>query len=138
TVSRPEPAWNLLAESADVQGAKFEVPPGARWVAYDIPPDAFTADVGSPARPPIARGRPTVARFILDGPVLPLVTDTVRVAEAFPAAAMSRFAAWCRRQPPAAVERFLRINRPDRYSSPVLSGKDVSGHYLPGHDHAHY
>jgi len=81
---------------------------------------------------------PIVARFLLDGPVLPLVIDTVRVAEAFRAAAMSRFNAWCRKQPPAGVERFRRPDRPDYYSSPVLTGKDGTGPYLPGHDHAHF
>ena len=34
--------------------------------------------------PPTGRPQPTVARFLLDGPVLPLVTGTLRVAEALP------------------------------------------------------
>src|SRR5262249_1362858 len=87
---------------------------------------------------PVQRSQPTVARFLLDGPVLPLVTDTVRVAEAFRAAAMSRFNGWCRKQPEAEVERFRRANQPARFSSSVLSGKNAEGHYLPRHDHAHY
>lgn len=81
---------------------------------------------------------PTLARFLLDGPVLPLLTDTVRVAEAFRAAAMYRFEAWCRKQAPATVERFRRRDQPDRYASEVISGKDLAGHYLAGHDHAHF
>ncbi len=64
---------------------------------------------------------PTVARFLLDGPVLPLVTDTVRVAEAFRAAAMSRFNTWCHQQPPARVDAFRRAGQDDRFASPVLS-----------------
>src|SRR5437868_14548478 len=80
----------------------------------------------------------TIARFLLDGPVLPLVTDTVRVAEAFRDAAMSRFQAWCAKQTPEAVQQFQRTQRPGRYSSPLLSGKDPAGHYLSGHGHAHF
>ena len=65
---------------------------------------------------------PTIARFLLDGPVLPLVTDTVRVAEAFRDAAMSRFHSWCAKQTPDTVQQFQRTKRPGRYSSPLLSG----------------
>src|SRR4051812_14864300 len=79
-----------------------------------------------------------VARFQFEGPVLPLVTDTLRVGEAFRYAAMSRFDAWCRARPPAQVQRFRRSDLPERYASPVLSGKDASGQYLTGHGHAYY
>jgi CRISPR-associated protein Csb2 len=139
-VNRPDPAWNLLAESADVQAARLEVPPGARWQAYDLLATALTPEPARSSLPTIARNQPTVARFLLDGPVLPLVTDTVRVAEALRSAAMSRFNAWCHRQQAAEVEQFRRTDRPDRYSSPVLAGKDTRtrGPYLPGHDHAHF
>ena len=70
--------------------------------------------------------------------MLPLVTDTIRVAEAVRAAAMSRYQSWCRKQPPATVERFRRFARLKLFSSPVLSGKDVAGQFLLRHEHAHY
>jgi CRISPR-associated protein Csb2 len=73
-----------------------------------------------------------------DGPVLPLVIDTVRVAEAFRAALRSRFEAWCRQQATADVERFRRNDRPQRYSSAVLSGKDADGVVVKSHGHAHF
>src|SRR5262245_24158640 len=82
--------------------------------------------------------RMSVARFLRDGPGLPLVTDTVHVGEVFRAAAMSRFEAWCRTQPPAQVQRFRRSDQPDRYASPLLSGKDAFGQCLVGHRHAYY
>lgn len=78
---------------------------------------------------------PTVARFLLDGPVLPLVTETLRVAEAFRAAAMSRFERWCQR---GRIEHFRRSDEPDRYSSPTLSGRDSAGQRLLSHGHAWY
>ena len=76
-----------------------------------------------PAKPqPIARPKPTVARFLLDGPVLPLVTDTLRVAEAFRNAVMGHFRRWCRRNP-ALAEPFRRTDQPGRFSSPPSPAK---------------
>jgi CRISPR-associated protein Csb2 len=132
------PRWHLCLDTEIIHAERWPQVPGARWVSYTRPVDAFTAKAAPTPHQSGSRNHPTVARFLLDGPVLPLVTDTVRVAEAFRAAAMGRFAGWCRRQPPAEVEPFRRMNQQDRYSSPVLSGKDASGHFLPGHDHAHY
>jgi hypothetical protein len=42
--------------------------------------------------------KPTIARFLLDGPVLPLVTDILAVAEAFRQALMGRFQRHCHRR----------------------------------------
>ena len=69
--------------------------------------------------------------------MLPLVTDTVRVAEAVRRAGMSRFESWCRANP-AAAEPFRRDDVPDRFASPILSGKLACGRRRPDHDHAHY
>jgi CRISPR-associated protein Csb2 len=79
----------------------------------------------------------TVARFLLDGPVLPLVTDTLRVAEAFRAAVMSQFRRWCKRNPDL-TEPFGRTDKPDQFSSPTLSGKETDGAIRKGHHHACY
>src|SRR5438876_433959 len=78
--------------------------------------------------------KPTVARFLLDAPVLPLVTDTLRVAEAFRHRLMARYQRHCHRQ------KFGNADRPHReeFRSPVLAGKDADGHCLQGHRHAFY
>jgi CRISPR-associated protein Csb2 len=81
---------------------------------------------------------PTVVRLVLDGPVRPLVTDTVRVAEAVRHAAMSRFERWCRRQPTPVAGPFRRADRPDRFASPVLAGKGPDGSVRATHGHAHF
>lgn len=107
-------------------------------MSYARPADAFTrrATPAVPrATPDLAR--PTVARFLIDGPVLPLATNTVRVAEAFRAAAMSRFGRWCR-QHPTRAEPFRRTDRPDQFSSPTLSGRSANGDMRTDHGHAHY
>jgi CRISPR-associated protein Csb2 len=132
------PRWHLCLDTEIIHAERWPRVPGARWVSYARRADAFTKAAVPTAQQPARRNPPTVARFLLDGPVLPLVTGTVRVAEAFRAAAMSRFDAWCRKHPSAGVERFRRADRPDRYSSQVLSGKGETGHYLPGHYHAHF
>jgi len=69
--------------------------------------------------------------------VLPLVTDTVRVAEAFRRAAMSRFRKWCERHLDQA-QPFCRTDMPNRFSSPVLSGKELNGTVRTNHSHAFY
>jgi CRISPR-associated protein Csb2 len=91
-----------------------------------------------PAKSPSShRPKPAVARFLLDGPVLPLVTDTLRVAEAFRNALMSQFRRWCQRHP-ALAEPFRRTDQPDQFASPTLSGKDSSGALRKDHRHAFY
>ena len=80
------------------------------------------------------RPKPTVARFLLDAPVLPLVTDTIRVAEAFRRGVMGRFQRHCHRQ------KYGRANKPyqELFQSEVLSGKDAEGKILRRHRHAFY
>ena len=91
-----------------------------------------------PAKPqPTLRHKPTVARFLLDGPVLPLVTDTLPVAEALRNALMSQFQRWCRRHLDLA-EAFRRIDQPERFSSPTFAGKDLNGELRKDHCHAFY
>jgi CRISPR-associated protein Csb2 len=130
------PRWHLCLDTEIIHAERWPRVPGARWVSYARRADAFTRTAAPPG-PQSDRVNPTVARFLLDGPVLPLATDTVRVAEAFRRAAMSRFAGWCRKDP-ARGEPFRRIDLPEQFSSPVLSGKSATGRYLAGHGHAHY
>lgn len=130
SVRRPDPPWNLLAETDEVRDAGWQVPPGMRWETYSRP-----HNVGPSPRAAVVRQqgtKHTVARFLLDGPVLPLVTDTVRVAEAFRHAVLVRYQRYCRRKYDAPA------SPPKQYRSEVLSGKNSSGEFLRGHRHAHY
>lgn len=85
---------------------------------------------------PRATNRPrlTIARFLLDGPVLPLVTDTLRVAEAVRRGLLARFQRHCHRQ------KYGHANKPyqELFRSPVLSGKAADGRILRDHRHAFY
>lgn len=131
------PRWHLCLDTQTVHTEKWPRVPGAQWVNYFPFPDPTP-------RPPVTAFRRTsttytAARFLLDGPVLPLVTDTIRVAEAFRRAAMNQFDRWCRKQRDArSVEQFRRTDRPDLFSSPLFSGKDQNGQMLHSHAHAYY
>ncbi len=78
---------------------------------------------------------PTIARYGLDGPVLPLVSATLPLAEAMRRALMSRY------QHRKRFEKYGRDIPADaeRFASQVFSGKDEHGQPLRGdHDHAFY
>jgi CRISPR-associated protein Csb2 len=124
------PRWHLCLDTETVHDRRWPRVPGAVWVSYarfpDRPPE--------PARPPAAP-RPTVARFLLDGPVLPLVTDAVRVAEAFRGRLLGGYAAVRRRREPAGPPA---AGPGPRFRSPTLAGKDAAGRPLGTHGHAHY
>jgi CRISPR-associated protein Csb2 len=71
------PRWHLCLDTQTIHAERWPRVPGTRWVSYTRPTE-------TPAAPkPASRGRPpaTVARFALDGPVLPLVTETLPLAE---------------------------------------------------------
>lgn len=95
-------------------------PPGSRWVLYAVPMNPFAVDyAASPERP---QTRYTVARYLMESNPLPLVLDTVRVAE------LARRSAMC---------QYGRLFGKDAHSD-TLSGKDVDGSPLKGHRHAFY
>jgi CRISPR-associated protein Csb2 len=133
------PPWHLCLDTETIHDNRWPHVPGARWISYARRVDAFTA--AAPRQPITVSGqKPTVARLLLDGPVLPLATDTVRVAESVRRALMSRFARWCHQQPPERVAPFLR-RRPgkeDTFASTIFAGKDAAGIALQKHDHAYY
>jgi len=82
----------------------------------------------------IVRQKPTIARFLLDGPLLPLVTETLPVAEAFRQALMEQYQR-CRHR-----RKYGHACRPyqEQFWSEVLSGKDANGQILREHRHAYY
>lgn len=117
---KPDPAWNLLAETADLHRERWSDPPGSCWLTYLRPADAFA---GEPVHthPTRAPQSVTAVRFAFDGTVLPLLTDTVYVAEI------------ARRRLQGI---FGRHN--EGASSPVFSGKTQDGDRLQGHRHAFF
>ncbi len=108
--------------SAEMLDQRLSDPPALRWVSYRRSRDALEL-------PPVPRARGEGRRvdsvlLALHGKVLPLVTDTVIVAERFRACAMG-------------ASRRIGGGDPARVSS-LLSGKDATGAPLREHRHAYY
>src|SRR5262249_28547516 len=112
------PRWHLCLDTETIHSEKWPTVPGARWVNYTRPSE--TRRVAKKSSPP--REAPTVARFVLDGPVLPHVTHIVRVAEVF------------RHE---ALQAFTRQHGPG-LRSVILSGKEADGRPRRTHGHAHF
>jgi CRISPR-associated protein Csb2 len=139
-VLQPDPPWNLLAETSDMHQEKWSDPPGSRWVTYARPFDCFTPNPQRRSRLVGDRPKLTVARYLLvpEGRrALPLVTDTLPIAEAARAALMSIFRKRCEKLA-LGQYRVRRPGGPDTYASPVFAGKDALGQPLKMHGHAHY
>lgn len=111
----PTLAGALRAETADLQKAGWSLPPGAQYVTYQRPYDAFSP-------PPAVRQRPrrrvvaTSARLALAGKPLPRIEDAVKIGEI------------ARR---AAMNKAERVNGGDVPS--VLSGHDLPAGNRHGH-----
>ncbi len=122
-----DPNWHLCAETLWLHAERWSDPPGSKWIRYARPVDCLKV---TPARKPaIARhpaGRVQVVRYVLDSAVLPLVTETLPVAEATRAALMSIYG---RRYPESDGSKGR---------SRTFSGKDAQGNKLLGHTHAYY
>lgn len=100
-------------------------PPGSRWVPYARPRECFKFQP-RPRSPRTEEGhRIHVARYALDSTVLPLVTETLPVAEAA-------------RQALMGIHGRLTENNGVRGHSSVLSGKDEHDQPLAGHCHSYY
>ncbi len=119
------PRWHLCLDTETLHKNRWPSAPGSRWVNYGRPEERQLV-AATPLRK--AKVMPTVARFLLDGPVLPLITDTLTVAERF------------RRR---LLSHFKRVKDPDGnsgafFNSEVLSGKDAEGRPVAHHRHAFY
>jgi CRISPR-associated protein Csb2 len=113
---------DLCAETSELRGQGRIDPPGAQWHLYARSSDAFAPRFSPPSGPPSDdRVVAQVVRYALAGKVLPLVTDTMRVADRMRLSAMSRYG----RRNQGAV-------------SSQLSGKDAAGNHREGHQHAFY
>ncbi len=78
---------------------------------------------------------PTIARFLLDAPVLPLAVEALPVGECFRSALLGCFQRLLHRRKYGTAEKPYR----EIFHSPVFSGKDQpTGEHLHSHGHAYY
>ncbi len=120
-----DPAWNICMETLQLHHERWSDPPGSQWVPYARPRDCFKIEPKARLRPVVDRRCIQVVRYALDSTVLPLVTETLPVAEAARRALMGIYGR-------------LTEQKGIRGRSDVLSGKDQQGHRLAGHRHAYY
>jgi CRISPR-associated protein Csb2 len=125
------PRWHLCLDTETIHREKWPTVPGTKWVNYTRPFEESHVPI---RRRVINTQQPTVARFLLDGPVLPRAIDTIRVAESFRRGVMSRYQRQCHRR------KYGHADKPYRelFRSEVLSGKDAAGDFLRQHLHAFY
>jgi CRISPR-associated protein Csb2 len=120
-----DPDWHLCAETLWLHQQKWSDPPGSRWVSYLRRSDCFEVKATARHHTDPSRPKPQAVRFLLDSSVLPLVTDTLPVAEATRRALMSLYGS-------------LTERNGVRGRSEVLSGKGADGKPDEGHTHAYY
>lgn len=121
-----DPDWHLCAETLWLHKERWSDPPGSRWVQYARPKDCFRVEYHRRSRLTVAKSTIQVARYAFGSTVLPLVTETLSVAEAARRTLMGIYG---------------RRNRGDdgrNGRSSVFSGKDEQGNRLVGHTHAYY
>jgi CRISPR-associated protein Csb2 len=133
------PPWHLCLDTETIRKNRWARVPGSRWIGFSPPdPNANRRPQKSMIR---SRSQtyapPNCILYLLDAPVLPLLTDAVHITDALRRAAMSRLSNWARRHTDEAVE-FQRPDAPDQFSSPILSGRSLDGTLLQGHSHAYY
>jgi CRISPR-associated protein Csb2 len=112
----------LLASTNDKQLSSRRIPNGTTWFYTQLPLGQRRSECSraQPFQPQIQ-----VVRYALDSTVLPLVTETLPVAEA------------ARRALMGIHGRLTEMNGV-RGRSDILSGKDEHGQRLAGHRHAYY
>ena len=116
--AKPNPLWNLLAETADLHKERWSDPPGSRWLTYLCPSDAFAVEPRPRARAQTKSA--DIVRYALDANVLPLLTETIYVAETARRYVQGMFG-----------RRF------EKGSSAVFSGK-LNNAPMAGHRHAFF
>jgi CRISPR-associated protein Csb2 len=130
------PAWNICMETLQLHKERWSDPPGSCWVEYARPRDCLKIEYQRRPRLKTAESPIQVVRFVLESSVLPLVTETLPVAEATRRTLMGIYGRlmWRRLHggEPYPKETALRPK------SPAFSGKDDSGNFLTGHSHAFY
>jgi CRISPR-associated protein Csb2 len=135
-IPRPDPLWNLLAETADMHLEKWSDPPGSQWQTYARRTDCFAPAQTSRRQPAPSSQTFTVARYALDvsvgGRPLPLVTETLPLAEQ----ARRSLLSICKH---IALCRNPSLSDPDIWPrSPAFWGKDEQRQPRTGHAHAFF
>lgn len=119
-----EPNWNICIETLDLHKEKWAYPPGAKVIQYLLHKDCLK---GVYQRKLIKKEREFhIVRYALDSNVLPLLQETLTIAEFARSAIMGIYG------------RLFANEDGSKAKSRIFSGKDEDGNKLEGHIHAHY
>ena len=122
-----DPAWNICMETLQLHRERWSDPPGSVWVSYRRPPaNCFNPASVPRVRIPDTRPRSQVVRYALDSTILPLVTETLPIAEL------------ARRCLMGIYGRQNCGPNDEKGRSDMLSGKSADGQPLAGHSHAYF
>lgn len=128
------PRWHLCLDTQILHAERWPRMPGTRWVPYVR--DAERSEPVPRAIRDSGRPKPIVARFLLDGPVLPLVTETVAVAELVRSVVLGRFKRVVRKRLGLPGDATPQTHR--ELESPTLSGKQNGTMIRGSQTHAYY
>jgi CRISPR-associated protein Csb2 len=120
-----DPDWHICGETLWHHAEKWAEAPGSKWIRYTRPADCFKI-AHAPGKSTQSKCRPQVARFALDSSVLPLITETLSVAESARWNLMGHFGAITARRDGI------------KGKSEIFSGKDEAGNRLTHHGHCYF
>lgn len=123
------PRWHLCLDTETLHDKRWSAVPGAKWINYTRPAEARTVTAKAAQRKQPKR---TLARFALDAPVLPLITDTLLLAEQARRSLLSKCKYLTRRDNPSLADSEIWP------LSPAFWGKDEHGQPRTGHEHAFF
>lgn len=131
-----EPAWHICIETAQLHSERWSDPPGSQWVQYVRRSDCFSPSIRKVKVMNIHKSKIQVVRYALDSTVLPLLQETLPVAEAARRALLGSYGRlhWNKNHP---GEEYPAESK-ERPKSEVFSGKDADGRPLQNHLHAYY
>jgi len=131
-----DPDWHVCAETLWLHKERWSDPPGSCWIQYARPKDCFKIAYQRTAKLVVSKPLIQVVRYVLDSTVLPLVTETLSVAEAARRTLMGTYGrlVWRRLHDDEPYPKQSAL----RPKSEVFSGKDTEGVPLENHGHAYY
>jgi CRISPR-associated protein Csb2 len=120
-----DPDWHICGETLWHHAEKWAEAPGSKWVRYTRPADCFEIS-HAPRKSSQLKSKPQVARFAIDSTVLPLITETLGLAESARWNLMGIYGAITARRDGI------------KGKSEIFSGKDEAGNRLTHHGHCYF
>jgi len=122
------PRWHLCLDTQTIHEQKWPRVPGAAWVNYTRPSEAAPLPKRRIPRHRVV----TLARFLIDAPVLPLLSETLPIGEQARRSLLSICRRLAEREDPGVGTQEIWSH------AQSFGGKDAQGRPLVGHQHAYF